>query len=321
MRPPGFSVIMDIGVWFAMKEKIKLRGHLRRYMRWPLYFLALLGILNLVVYHLDVPSGIAVTIGIALYALIAAIVTRFQSPAVVSDLTAYAMEYEALEKKMLNDLALPYLILDINGKVIWANENARDLIGRKDLYGKSVESFFPAISKGRLPSWESGGRSEVIAPYGDSVYRVYMTEVSLQDVLKQSKIVREVDTEKYMIAMYLYDETELREYIQKYEDDKTVFALAALDNYDEALQSVEDVRRSLLIALIDRKITRYFAGFDGLVKKLEKDKYLILLKNSSLEALKEQRFHILDEVKTVNIGNEMPVTISMGIGVHAPGYL
>ncbi len=321
MRPPGFSVIMDTGVWFAMKEKIKLRGHLRRYLRWPLYFLVLLGILNIVVYHLDVRAGVAVTIGIALYALIAAIVLKFQSPAVINDLTAYAMEYDSLEKKMLNDLALPYLILDINGKVIWANENARNLIGRKDLYGKYVESFFPAVSKGRLPSWESGGRSEVIAPYGDSIFRIYMTQLSLKNVLERSGIVHEVDFDKNLVAMYLYDETELREYIQKYEDDKTVFALAELDNYDEALQSVEDVRRSLLIALIDRKITRYFAGFDGLVKKLEKDKYLILLKNSSLEALKEQRFHILDEVKTVNIGNEMPVTISMGIGVHAPGYL
>ena len=48
--------------------------------------------------------------------------------------------------------------------------------------------------------------------------------------------------------------------------------MAYLDNYEEALESVEDVRRSLLIALIDRKITKYFSNFDGLVKKLEKDK-------------------------------------------------
>ena len=56
-----------------------------------------------------------------------------------------------------------------------------------------------------------------------------------------------------LIAMYLYDETELKEYIQKNEDNKLVVALAYLDNYEEALESVEDVRRSLLIALIDRK--------------------------------------------------------------------
>mgnify|MGYP000034255438 FL=1 len=45
--------------------------------------------------------------------------------------------------------------------------------------------------------------------------------------------------------MYLYDETELRNTIQKNEDNKLVVALAYLDNYEEALESVEDVRRSL----------------------------------------------------------------------------
>ena len=64
------------------------------------------------------------------------------------------------------------------------------------------------------------------------------------------------------------------EYIQKNEDDKLVVALAYLDNYEEALEGVEEVRRSLLIALIDRKITKYFSNFDGLVRKLEQDKYL-----------------------------------------------
>ena len=45
------------------------------------------------------------------------------------------------------------------------------------------------------------------------------------------------------------------------------------------------------------------------------------MRQSSLEALKEQKFHILEEVKTVNIGNEMTVTLSIGIGLNAPTYL
>ena len=124
-----------------------------------------------------------------------------------------------------------------------------------------------------------------------------------------------------LIAMYLYDDTELKSYIKKNEDNKLVVALAYLDNYEEALESVEDVRRSLLIALIDRKITKYFSNFDGLVKKLEKDKYFLIMRQSSLEALKEQRFHILDEVKTVNIGNEMAITLSIGVGLNASTYI
>lgn len=141
------------------------------------------------------------------------------------------------------------------------------------------------------------------------------------EVVSHADILEDMSQNVSLITMYLYDETELKEYIQKNEDNKLVVALAYLDNYEEALESVEDVRRSLLIALIDRKITKYFSNFDGLVKKLEKDKYLLIMRQSSLETLKEQRFHILDEVKTVNIGNEMAVTLSIGIGLNASTYI
>lgn len=104
-----------------------------------------------------------------------------------------------------------------------------------------------------------------------------MQRVSLEEVVARSELFEKTDRKVSLIAMYLYDDTELKEYIKKNEDDKLVVALAYLDNYEEALESVEDVRRSLLIALIDRKITKYFSNFDGLVKKLEKDKYFLIM--------------------------------------------
>ena len=156
---------------------------------------------------------------------------------------------------------------------------------------------------------------------GERIYRISMQRVSLGEVVSNSEIFETVTRDIDLIALYMYDDTQLKEYIQKNEDNKLVVALAYLDNYEEALESVEDVRRSLLIALIDRKITKYFSNFDGLVKKLEKDKYFLIMRQSSLEALKEQRFHILDEVKTVNIGNEMAITLSIGIGLNAANYI
>ncbi len=99
-----------------------------------------------------------------------------------------------------------------------------------------------------------------------------------------------------------------------------VAGLIYLDNYDEVLESVEEVRRSLLLALIDRKISKYVANLDGITKKLEKDKYFVVLKYKSLEELEANRFSLLEEVKTVNIGNEMKVTLSIGIGVNGSTY-
>ena len=177
------------------------------------------------------------------------------------------------------------------------------------------------VTPDKLPVSEEQDISELSTQVGDRIYRISMQRIRLGEDMVHAKILEDLPETTSLIAMYLYDETELREYMQANEDNKLVLALAYLDNYEEALESVEDVRRSLLIALIDRKITKYFSNYDGLVKKLEKDKYFLIMRQSSLEALKAQKFHILDEVKTVNIGNEMTVTLSIGIGLNAANYL
>ena len=88
-----------------------------------------------------------------------------------------------------------------------------------------------------------------------------------------------------------------------------------MDNYDEVMENVEEVRRSLLVALIDRKIKKYFSDYDAIVKSIERDKYFITMKRVSFDRLLESRFDILEDVKTVKVGNEMSVTLSMGFGL------
>ena len=62
-------------------------------------------------------------------------------------------------------------------------------------------------------------------------------------------------------------------------------------------------------------------GMDAIIKKLEKDKYIFMFKQKYLAQLQANKFNLLDEVRAVNIGNEMSVTISMGLGVNAESYL
>ena len=211
--------------------------------------------------------------------------------------------------------------MDTNGRMIWSNKVFSELTGKDQFYKKNISSIFPDITADKLPALDQKDPSEMNTQVGERIYRISMQRVSLGEVVSNSEIFETVTRDVDLIALYMYDDTQLKEYIQKNEDNKLVVALAYLDNYEEALESVEDVRRSLLIALIDRKITKYFSNFDGLVKKLEKDKYFLIMRQSSLEALKEQRFHILDEVKTVNIGNEMAITLSIGIGLNAANYI
>ena len=305
----------------VMNKNFKLRGHLKHLTRWPLYLTVLLIALNVLVYMIDCKAGLVVTLGTLIYAACAVGILLYHRPQMFNDLIAFASQYEVLEKRVLEDLALPYAVMDMEGRMIWSNKEFAELTGKDQYYRKNVNTIFADVTPDKLPVSEEQDISEISTQVGDRIYRISMQRIRLGEDMVHAKVLEGLPETTSLIAMYLYDETELREYMQANEDNKLVLALAYLDNYEEALESVEDVRRSLLIALIDRKITKYFSNYDGLVKKLEKDKYFLIMRQSSLEALKAQKFHILDEVKTVNIGNEMTVTLSIGIGLNAANYL
>ena len=150
-------------------------------------------------------------------------------------------------------------------------------------------------------------------------YKLVTRKLHFSDVTRDNQII-DIAQEEFLAALYLFDETELYKYRAEIEEQKQVAALVYIDNYEEALDSIEDVKRSLLVALIDRKVNQYFAKMDGLVRKIEKDKYFVVFKHKYLEDMKENKFRLLEEVKGIKVGNEMAVTLSIGIGVNRDCY-
>lgn len=113
-----------------------------------------------------------------------------------------------------------------------------------------------------------------------------------------SDVFASEDYQGYLIAFYLFDETALRLALQEVDDQSLAVGMIYLDNYEEALASVEEVRRSLLTALIERKINKYISSFDGICKRLEKDKYMVVLRKKSMEMIEQDKFDLLEDVKT-----------------------
>ena len=300
-----------------MKKEFKLRGQLKKFMRWPVFLSVLLIGMDIGVYFLNVKAGVLVTVIVVLYIAIAAALYFYNKPIILNELIDFANQYDQLEQRMLENLAVPYGLVNSEGKLLWGNRNLMEMLG-KDKVKKRVSYLFPEITEDNLPQGKK--RAEIEIAYEERIYNAVMHQISLEELVNKTGFLEAVGEKPFIYAMYLFDVTELSTYKKKSEEDKLVIAEAYLDNYDEALESVEEVRRALLIALIDRKITKYFSNYGGLVRKLEKDKYFLIMQMSSLRKLQEERFHILDEVKTVNIGNEMSLTLSIGIGVNGATY-
>ena len=302
-----------------MKDGIKLKGKLATYMRWPFILTILLVAMDVLLYSVSWKAGGIGTVFTAVYLLLGILLYFHRRPVLLNELISFATQYGQVQKSLMKNFALPYALLDAEGKILWMNDEFLYLTGKDQKYRRFIGNIFPEVTMNKLPLPEEVRDFEVA--YQDHDFRLNMRRVEIDELLDGSQII-DADKEKnYLIAAYLFDETELKKYMRKNQEEQLVTGLLYLDNYEEALESVEEVRSSLLIALIDRKINKYFASIDGVVKKLEKDKYFLIMRQSSLETLKEQKFHILDEVKTVNIGNEMTVTLSIGIGLNAATYL
>lgn len=304
-----------------MNDEMKVNGQLRNYLRWPLYLSVLLILMNIPVYFVEIRAGFIVSAGILGYVLIAVLLFNRHKPLILNDLVAFANQYDVLEKKMLEDLSMPYALMDMEGRLVWSNKRFAGLTGKEQFYKRNINSIFPELTPSTLPNENEKKESEVKLTYNGRMYRIFMQCLLSGEIAAHTDIVEESDSQLNLISLCMYDDTELQDAIQKNEDNKLVVALAYLDNYEEAMESVEEVRRSLLTALIDRKMTKYFSNYDCLVRKMEKDKYFLIMKQNKLEELKKQKFHILDEVKTVNIGNEMAVTLSIGVGLNSGSLL
>ena len=151
-------------------------------------------------------------------------------------------------KKLLNEFEIPYVLLDSAGKIMWRNEKFGEMTGIDKKYHKSIASLFPTITKEFLQKNEDATAVEV--SFEEKDYRVAIHRITFDAMVEEKpEIVLDAESE-YMNALYFFDETELNQYKLENIEQKQVAALVYIDNYDEALESIEDVKRSLLTALI-----------------------------------------------------------------------
>ena len=302
-----------------MKENKKVRNVLQKYMQWPVVLSVLVLCANGAVGLVSGKAGMVMAVFTVLYAFCAGVLFWYGKKRILTGLVGFAADFDQSQKNLMASMELPYGIADEAGRLLWTNRAFSAVIKDEKSARRSLTALFPEITEEGLEKMDHA--LEVQCAYGGAIYRASIKRVTIQSDSSLLSAAPGQKTEQQVLAVYLYDETEIHEYMQAITDQKMVAGLIYLDNYDEALESVEEVRRSLLVALIDRKVSKYISGVNGIVKKMEKDKYFFAIEQKYMPSLEEERFSLLEDVKTVNIGNEMAVTLSIGIGINGDTYI
>ncbi len=305
-----------------MQQDIKLKGRLRTYLRWPLFLSLLLMIMVLQLFIEDRKAGF---IGLCYFLVffLLALVLRFTGHRKLRlDLLHFASTYGEMQMQVMAELSVPFAILSEEGQLLWGNESFVQVAVNKKAARKNIANVFPEITESRLP--EDAQETVVHIQTGEQYYRAILKVVSDEEQQTAQHLMpmdQLLDTRK-LITMFLYDETEVIKAEEKREAENLIVGLLYIDNYDEMLDKIDEVRQSLMTALIDRKINKYMQGIDAISKKMEKDKFLFVFKQSYLQDILNTRFPILEDIRNINIGNNQGVaSISIGIGVGNGTFL
>lgn len=301
-----------------MNDKNKSKISFTSYFGWPLILLAFILLFGAVMLLLEPEHGKSVLPFMAVLAVLCLVFHFAGKKRIITGMTAFADEYDTTRQRVLDGLTVPVAFSTVDGKIVWKNKAFKAAVAGEDSGSGNLVSLFPDLTR------------DMLAPSADTVI-VHSSIGEKRCVLKLSwgnfigksssrnPFVPE-EAADTMIIVCLEDETELVEYRQLYNDNRACQGIITLDNFDEALASVDEVRRPLLTALVDRKLSNYFSSMNGIIKKFETDKYLLFMKDADMAYVIEDRFSVLEDVKTINIGNSLNFTVSIGVGMRGQSY-
>lgn len=193
------------------------------------------------------------------------------------------------------NMPVPYAVLDIRGHIL--------------MYNEPFAKVFPEMEK-------ADAVVEHLKKNGTG--KAHLVEVDgrfYEATLNQCDVVAENGAVGMVLNMTMLDVTKEQELAKKLDNSETVVGMLFLDNYEEVVDMLPEDRQPLLSAVVDRKLTQFATDTNGVMRKLEKDRYIYLLSKGDLEALKEKKFDIMTTVREISVGEHIPMTMSMGIGI------
>ena len=214
-----------------------------------------------------------------------------------------SLDIDETTKKAIMNLPIPLCILEFDGTISWYNNKFYKMTESADLLGINIDSIIKNLNLRKVLNENKELYTEV--KYKDREYTV------VYNVIKNEQ----EKNAKYLMMLYWLDKTDYLELEKKYNEEKNVIMLIQVDGYDEVLKSTSEENRPLINLEIEKMLTSLETNTKSALKRTSKDKFILIMNKKELNEVEESKFAILDNIRNINHGNSLPVTISIGVGI------
>ena len=302
-------------------KNIKYSNAFTQYLRLPLYLIPIFIIADVLLFVYDHKHmGYIMTVAVVVYSILIISLYIFNTRSIDRSLVNFAIGYATVQKAILENLDVPYALINKNGAFLWMNKAFEDTVGQTKKYPRSIASIIPAITKEKIAACTPGVVNTFPIQFEDMFYRVAIHSYEAE-IMKDGDMIGFKEGENTVYAVVLYDETKEKELKLAIKEQEMVAILVYVDNYEEIVDAVDSVRLSVIRAVIERKVYRYFQDKKALVRRTDRDKYVVVTDRHGLTSMEEDRFAILEQIKTTNVSKDVQATLSIGIGTAADDYM
>ena len=215
----------------------------------------------------------------------------------------------SLEATSQGESPLPAVLVRLaDGGIVWANHGFSELTGYADsMMEQQLEDLLPGFDTAWLAAGKTESPDNVLL--GSRRYRVYGTTIRAED-----------NRSTLLGVLYFSDLTELYQIRDEYIRSRPVVSIILIDNYEELIKNLTEGAISSLNAKLNDSITQWTEGYNGLLRRLERNRFLFIFEKKDLKRATEDKFSLLEDVHEITSPSGLPASVSIGLGVDGANF-
>ncbi len=229
---------------------------------------------------------------------------NFSRNAKISEyLNDLSMSSDSITKDFALNSVLPLAIVKNNDDIIWYNNEFEKIFFGDE---NSETASMKELVKGYHPDFNECSSVNIPVSFKERHFNIMGT------------VIQDANSQGQCYAMLYFLDTTEEERLKKELNDKSiVFGTVVIDNFDEVIGVLPEGERAVVIAETDKHIFGWANASAAFIKKLEKDKYIIIFEKKNLSSYMNSGFEKLKNLKSCTGEGCHPLTLSIGIGVDA----
>ena len=125
-----------------MDHKVKLKGVLKLLLRWPVLLSVLFAAMDVQLFLYNIKAGLIGLFYLAVYIIVCVVIIMAGKRRLQRELIEFAVNYGQLQMEIVENLSVPYAILNEDGHLLWGNEEFIKVIVNKKAARRNINNIF-----------------------------------------------------------------------------------------------------------------------------------------------------------------------------------